>query len=1079
MRAHSILLRRFRKIFALTLLVTVLAASAVVLFRDRLLQEVVRPLLVRELGRRFQAEVGIERLLLDREGLQISGVRVLRPGDWQLEMERLGLGLGRELLTAGRLPRLVLVGPKIRLFSREKATDSTAFSWPESPPFAITEIECRDGELSTGAGRPGWRFAGRGKLGRQWELALLLRSASNPEQRLTLATAGTWAGTLQARIDHLAWGERELLQEPLRLTLEQGKLVALSGEVQLAGVTDGEMRPLARAFGTTLPGKLPWRIAGFRLRPELANGAWRLDMQLGAMALERDFSRPLLQNLVLTGHSGTSTPFLWELSARLGPAGDPLSLAGQLSPAPAPTLELTRLDWRGQSLLVRPLRFSPAGPGRELSAALQLAQLDDRALRPLLALAGIQLPAEPQWSLQQLVLEPAWDGRRLRIKIEGGSGEVRTGERTLRLGPFILAGEGAADSWNLNGEGELGAGNLWRGTLHLGEKNWAGTVDLRLPALARLPRQQPGLGLPSLAGELSLLVGIGGSPARPELALLVRAGEVTLPRAAALTTFSGEFAGTLSRAGAKWRLRKGRLDGALAGALSATLAGRFQGELDGAGWSARLKELAVGKPSWMAPDGLSALLGERLKIRGEAAAAPASPIRFALDGELAGGELLFGAYYFPLAEVSARFGMRGTFAQGALHVAPAHLAVPHLGRLDLTGEIGTTDAALDGVIELPDLKEALDGPGRSLFGEAFPQLKELSLAGGLAIGVRGLRRTSEWGLLLNLEPRDVTLGWGKTFRLAGLRGTVPLQLGTLAAAEESSARLAWTSLTAAPLHAASGEMAILARPGQLRLPGALHLALAGGELVLVDLELALPPHAPELAAQVRVTNVELQTLTRELGWPELRGAISADLGRLHYLGGELKIAGEARIEVFGGEIELRNMQVRELFSPYPVFLADIDYSGIDLYRLTSTLAFGEMNGVVDGHIHQLRLFGTTPTHFAATLHSRESGTRNISVKALNNLSILSQGGLSAALSRGIYRFIDFYRYRSIGLACTLDNDLFRLRGTAREGSDRYLVYGGWLPPRIDVIATSPAVSFREMVRRLKRLDRAGTSGAPR
>jgi len=58
--------------------------------------------------------------------------------------------------------------------------------------------------------------------------------------------------------------------------------------------------------------------------------------------------------------------------------------------------------------------------------------------------------------------------------------------------------------------------------------------------------------------------------------------------------------------------------------------------------------------------------------------------------------------------------------------------------------------------------------------------------------------------------------------------------------------------------------------------------------------------------------------------------------------------------------------------------------------------------------------------------------------------------------------------------CGLRNDVFVLRGTARPGSDLYLVDGGLLPPRIDVLAPQSAISFREMLRRLGRIDRAGT-----
>jgi hypothetical protein len=173
---------------------------------------------------------------------------------------------------------------------------------------------------------------------------------------------------------------------------------------------------------------------------------------------------------------------------------------------------------------------------------------------------------------------------------------------------------------------------------------------------------------------------------------------------------------------------------------------------------------------------------------------------------------------------------------------------------------------------------------------------------------------------------------------------------------------------------------------------------------------------------------------------------------------------------------MRNLQLDPFSLGLPQLQADITFVGIDLYRLTRTFAFGAVNGVVDGRLDGLRLYGTTPSHFTGQLQTRLDGRRNISVKALNNLSILSQGGLSAALSRGVYRFIDFYRYRRIGVRCELAEDVFTLRGVARPGSERYLVDGGLLPPKIDILAPAQPISFREMLRRLQRLDRAGRGG---
>ena len=212
-------------------------------------------------------------------------------------------------------------------------------------------------------------------------------------------------------------------------------------------------------------------------------------------------------------------------------------------------------------------------------------------------------------------------------------------------------------------------------------------------------------------------------------------------------------------------------------------------------------------------------------------------------------------------------------------------------------------------------------------------------------------------------------------------------------------------------------------------------------------------------------------VSRAFDWPELDGLLSASLDGIRFSEEEITSSGEASAQAFGGTLRLQNLKVIKPLSRYPTYHADIDFKDIDLHALTHTFAFGEINGVASGHVHKLRLFDGIPSAFEARFETAESGNRNISVKAIRNLNTLSQGGLSAALSQGIYRFIDFYRYRKIGMTCSLHNDAFYLRGTAKTGSDQYLVDGGLLPPRIDVIISSPAISFKEMMRRLKRIER--------
>jgi hypothetical protein len=249
--------------------------------------------------------------------------------------------------------------------------------------------------------------------------------------------------------------------------------------------------------------------------------------------------------------------------------------------------------------------------------------------------------------------------------------------------------------------------------------------------------------------------------------------------------------------------------------------------------------------------------------------------------------------------------------------------------------------------------------------------------------------------------------------------------------------------------------------------------VAGGRLEIEDAAAAYTPNGADMRARIRISEVDLHQLTQTLGVLPLMGRLDADLGKIRYLDGVLSAPGTMDIGAFGGDLLIRGMRLEAPLTPYASFFADIDFTALDLSQLTQTLAVDEINGIADGHIHNLRLYGQTPTRFEAEFATRETGKRNISVKALNDLTDISQGGVSQALSQGIYQFIDFYRYRKIGMACTLEKDVFRLEGTARPGSRKYLVDGGILPPRIDVIISSPKISFTEMIRRLQRIERAG------
>jgi hypothetical protein len=468
-------------------------------------------------------------------------------------------------------------------------------------------------------------------------------------------------------------------------------------------------------------------------------------------------------------------------------------------------------------------------------------------------------------------------------------------------------------------------------------------------------------------------------------------------------------------------------------------------------------------------------VGGRLTLAGQVLPEQGN-VAFDLRGQVTIDEALVNSWYGSLKELPLNFTSRGRWLQKEQSVQFVRTGFDFAGLLsgELDGRLSLQKTLLNGHLAAPQMAGRLLETLQRLGGELVPGLKELELAGALDSRVEIVRTGEAWRLDLELHPDELTVGLGEKFAVSGLHGTLPLLLQVGTPPEPAAARagrLTWRQLQAPLVDAADGVLELRAAANHWQLTRPLEVAAAGGRARLNALQLSWQELTPAGEAALSIEDVNLTELSRVFGWPELDGRLSAVLGGIRFSAKEIVTSGEASAQAFGGTVRLRNLKVLAPLSRYPTYHADIDFSDLDLHALTRTFAFGEINGIASGHVHSLRLFDGTPSAFDARFETAASGTRNISVKAIRNLNTLSQGGLSAALSQGIYRFIDFYRYRKIGFSCSLRNDAFNLRGTARSTSDQYLIDGGLLPPRIDVIVSSPNISFKEMVHRLKRIER--------
>ena len=97
--------------------------------------------------------------------------------------------------------------------------------------------------------------------------------------------------------------------------------------------------------------------------------------------------------------------------------------------------------------------------------------------------------------------------------------------------------------------------------------------------------------------------------------------------------------------------------------------------------------------------------------------------------------------------------------------------------------------------------------------------------------------------------------------------------------------------------------------------------------------------------------------------------------------------GDLRVNVFDGDVVIRDLQVDKLFSTLPVLTANIILSQLDLTELTRTISFGNISGRVDGKIAELELQAWRPIHFDAVISTPvdDDSKHRISQQAVDNL----------------------------------------------------------------------------------------------
>jgi hypothetical protein len=1042
-----------RKSLLAAVVLLLVTACAATLFADRALDGWVRPWLERQAGAVLDGRVSIGRLTLQDGTLSIDNLAV-ETAELSLTVPRIEAEFSLASLLQRRLRTMRIESPRLRLDTTQQVDAKSSTGLPPRPPLTIDQLLLGNGEARVRFGERQVLLHGidlQSALGARMSFKIAALVGEGQGNPLLLRGEAHWNKTLALSLQELDWQDRPLLEQPVELVLQTGGEARGSGALQLASFDDGKLGELFAAVGMESP--LPDGF-GFDLNaPAVSVALVKEGLKVGLTVESGQL------------HQADTSVVFKDVLVELRGQGE---------------------EWQGSGSL-----FGPAATAVSFEA--------DYAAGQASGTSRIEV-VDPERLLQELTGAESF-GLAGHLQVDAGFSWREGG---LEVTGRLLGQEReAADSDYKVDLAPLHGNLTWRQTTEQ-----PGSFDLDLQAGDR-PLLKASGGLDqikfSLAALDRTLLATLLNPALLPTALDTVAGVMSLGQlrgdeqggwhgdlqlvarrlgASGLTASDLHLQGQLAYAGDELSFSHGTLAAGLAKGdeLTGHLTGRFAASLAEQKYVVTLDQIALDNVEYLAADGMSGLGGGGVQLRGRIVGSlgGAGP-QLDLAGTLKAGEVLAGALYADLSALPGQFILAGAFETETTTMKLQQLQVdlPGLGTFAGSGRLAPDRVVFNSSLQLPDLAVGYGSHLGPILVEIQPALEGLDLAGTLAIDCE-----LDWSPAAAQVVGDVVVK-----RLAAAspklqldmedgNGSLPFILSTgatpaeTAAVAERTGELAFASLAAGPARLEEGRLKMTAAPNRLAFRSPLVFELAGGRVALRDLAFGLGEAGPQGSLRIAVQEVDLETLTRELELPVMRGGITADLGEIRYADQQLSSEGEAEIEVFSGRFRVRNMRYLEPFSPYPVFTADLDFKGLDLHQATNTFDFGEMNGVVDGYVHGLRLFGATPSAFEARLESRSKGKRNISVKALNNLSVLSQGGIQAALSRGVYRFIDFYRYRKIGIFCALDNDNFVLKGTAVKDSSKTLIDGGLIPPRIDIVTSVANISFKEMMRRISRIKRA-------
>ena len=365
-------------------------------------------------------------------------------------------------------------------------------------------------------------------------------------------------------------------------------------------------------------------------------------------------------------------------------------------------------------------------------------------------------------------------------------------------------------------------------------------------------------------------------------------------------------------------------------------------------------------------------------------------------------------------------------------------------------------------------------------------LANLETAGTVSSEVRIQGSENGWQAKGRIGWQEGALGLpDKGIALKGIHLDLPVwyQAGWSGAADEGlRGKLAIQSMAVYPLPEQPLNILITTAPNRISVDSPTMIRIPGGNLLLgpVQAENVFSRNISVLT-RLALDEINLQPFLSGIRAipPDgaIKGALTGKLDPVRYESHSITSQGELTADVFGGTLILSDLGASGIFTSAPVFKLNAHWKDLLLAEMTTDTTFGKIEGILKGHIRDFEIASGQPQKFDLLVETvpKKGIPQTISIKAIDNIAQIGGGqspfmGLAGSFASVFKKF----PYKKIGIRAYLENDMFTINGTSKEGRTEYLVKRGSVSG-VNIVNQNPdnRISFKDMVKRIKRITRKG------